>query len=251
MQPAPDTELVLGVPVSTLDMASTVHLLDVWLQEDSVRLVCTADSSGLAQSAEDPELRALYQASALNTADSQGVVTALRQRGHLNATRVSGVDLLDELVALSAKKGYRIFFVGAARGVAEEAAEKFRLRHPGCNIVGTHHGFFPPADDELIAETIAKVQPDMVFAAMGIPRQEKFLQRILPITGAKIGMGVGGSLDVFSGRVKRAPGVIQKLRIEWLWRLLLNPRKLSKVRMLPKFWRYNRQELSRASKRSS
>jgi len=153
------------------------------------------------------------------------------------AQRVSGVDLVDRLCARSADHGYRIYFLGAAPGVAERAAERMRLRHPGCNIVGAQHGYFPSESDEIVAQQVAEAKPDILFVAMGMPRQEKFIHKIQGIVGAPIAMGVGGSFDVLSGRTRRAPVLIQKLHAEWLWRLLLNPKKFQKVRELPGFVR--------------
>ncbi|MBX3110767.1 MAG: WecB/TagA/CpsF family glycosyltransferase [Fimbriimonadaceae bacterium] len=229
-----DTCPVLGVPVSLLGMDATVSAIEAMVGSAAGSMVVTADSSGLAAAQDDPELRDIYLRSAMATADSIGVVWALRRRGH-HVKRVSGVDLVDRLCALSAEKGYRIFFLGSAPGVAETAAEKIRLRHPGCNIVGTRHGYFPATDDDVVAREVAEAKPDLLFVAMGIPRQEKFIFRTQAITGAKVAMGVGGSLDVFSGQVKRAPKLIQRLHMEWAWRLMLNPKKIHKVKMLPRF----------------
>lgn len=147
------------------------------------------------------------------------------------------MDLVDELCALSANKGHRIFILGSEPGVAEQAAERLRLKHPGCNIVGTRHGYFPSEDDLLVAAEVAPYRPDILFVAMGIPRQEKFIVKTLDTIKPKLAMGVGGSFDVFSGRAKRAPRVIQALKLEWLWRLMLNPSKFGKVKLLPKFVR--------------
>lgn len=229
---------VLGVPVSLLDMDGTVAALERMIGVGRPHLVVTADASGLALAQTDPQLLALYRSADLATADSQGVLWALRRRGHRLHGCVSGVVLADRLIQLSSEKGYRVFLLGAAPGVAEEAAEKMRLRHPGCNIVGTRDGFFTPDDDILVAEEVAKTHPDILLVAMGIPRQEKFIARTMGTIGAKVALGVGGTFDVFSGRVRRAPGIIQKLKLEWLWRLLLNPRKIGKVKMLPRFVSY-------------
>jgi N-acetylglucosaminyldiphosphoundecaprenol N-acetyl-beta-D-mannosaminyltransferase len=146
--------------------------------------------------------------------------------------------LVDRICALSADKGYRIFFLGAAPGVAELAAEKLRLKHPGCNIVGARHGYFPTESDTVVATEVAQSKPDFLLVAMGIPRQEKFIRATQDLIQAPVAMGVGGSFDVFSGKVKRAPRVFQAMKIEWLWRLLLNPKKIAKAKNLPIFaWR--------------
>lgn len=228
---------VLGVSVSLLGMDQSLALLEEFVRDGSAHMVVTADASGFATAAEDSELRQIYEQADLATPDSQGVVWALRRKTGKPVERVSGVDLVDRICALSANKGYRIFFLGAAPGVAESAAERMRLAHVGCNIVGTRHGYFPASDDEIVAQEVAPSKPDFLFVAMGIPRQEKFIANTRPIIGARVAIGVGGSFDVFSGRVKRAPKLVQAIKMEWAWRLLLNPSKFQKVKMLPKFVR--------------
>jgi len=197
----------------------------------------------LVAAQEDAALRQVLLSAKLVTPDSAGVLWAAKRKGMPMRERVSGVDLLDALCARSADRGTRIFLLGAAPGVAEMAAERLRLRHPGCRIVGTRHGYFPPESDEVVAREVAQAKPDILFVAMGIPRQERFIASTASIVGARVAMGVGGSLDVFSGRTKRAPRLFQRLRLEWLWRLILNPRKYQKVMALPRFvWRVMREE---------
>ncbi len=231
------TQELLGVPVSLLDMDATVSAVEQMISEGGQHLIVTADASGFVIASTDPELAEIYQGADLATPDSQGVVWALHRKGAKGVARVSGVDLFDRICRLSAERGYRLFFLGAAPGVAEQAAERIRLRHPGCNIVGTRHGYFTADDDDLVAQEVSVARPDVLFVAMGIPRQEKFIVKTLGTIGAKVAMGVGGSLDVFSGKAKRAPQFIQRLKLEWMWRLLLNPSKFSKVKMLPRFVR--------------
>lgn len=216
-------------------MDETMASIERFILDKTPQIVVTADSSGLVMAQSDPEFMAILNRADLVTPDSAGVVWALRRKGKSTITRVSGVDLVSRICRLSADKGYRLYFLGSAHGVAEMAAEKLRLQFPGCRIVGTHHGFFPPDSDEIVAHEVAKAKPDVLFVAMGIPRQEKFIAATQAIIQAPVAMGVGGSLDVFSGKAKRAPKFIQKLSLEWLWRVLLNPRKLSKVKTLPKF----------------
>ena len=226
---------VLGVPISLLDMPGTLSILEDFVADGGPHMLVTADASGFAIADQDDGLRRIYLTADILTPDSQGVVWALKRAGHQGVRRVSGVDLVDHICALSANKGYKIFLLGAAPGVAEMAAEKLRLKYPGCNIVGTRHGYFPAEDDDLVAQEVAPFQPDFLFVAMGIPRQEKFISNTQNVIQAKVAIGVGGSFDVFSGRAKRAPKLVQKAKLEWLWRLLLNPSKMTKVKMLPKF----------------
>ena len=229
------TQYVLGVPISLLDMKESISLIEQFVKSGECHMVVTADASGFVIANSDPVLSKIYNSADLLTPDSQGVVWALRRQGIQGISRVSGVDLVNELCALSSQRGYSIVLLGAAPGVADMAAEKLRLKHPGCNIIGTRHGYFPAEDDEIVANEIAHLSPDFLFVALGIPRQEKFIAKTKSIIRSRVAIGVGGSFDVFSGRTKRAPLLIQKLKMEWLWRLMLNPSKFSKVKMLPQF----------------
>lgn len=219
-------------------MDQAILRLEQFIVSGEPHVVVTADASGAVIAQSDPVFTAIVQQADLVTPDSYGVVWAANRRGANLRERVSGVDLVDRLCALSSAKGYRLYFLGAAPGVTDMAAEKLRLKYPGCNIVGTRHGYFPAESDPVVAEEVAAFRPDVLFVAMGIPRQEKFIAATKDIIRAKVAIGVGGSFDVFSGQAKRAPKLIQKLKLEWLWRTLLNPKKIAKAKTLPIFaWR--------------
>ena len=228
---------ILDIPVDVVTMDEALEKVKSFIASDGSHMVVTADASGIVIAQSDPAYREIVQNADLVTPDSVGVLWAAKRYGQMLPERVSGVDLVDRICALSADKGYRLYFLGAAPGVAEIAAEKLRLKYPGCNIVGSRHGHFPADSDEIVAMEIAAFKPDVLFVAMGIPRQEKFITATRPIIRAKVAMGVGGSFDVFSGKAKRAPRLIQKMKLEWLWRLILNPKKISKAKTLPKFVR--------------
>jgi len=231
----PDKVEILGLPVDRLNMGQTLSLLEEFVSSKVPHLVVTADAAGIVQAQSDAEWNSIFRGADLATPDSIGVIWAAKKRGRPIAERVSGVDLVERICALSADKGYRIYFLGAEPGVAELAAEKMRLKYPGCNIVGVRHGYFPSESDEIVAQEVAGARPDFLFVAMGIPRQEKFIRATQEIIQAPVAMGVGGSFDVFSGKAKRAPKLFQSLHLEWLWRLLLNPKKIAKAKNLPTF----------------
>lgn len=216
-------------------MGETIQILEGFIASGSPHLVITADASGIVQAQTDAYFRGLFAKADLITPDSAGVLWAARRFGTPLKERVSGVDIVQEMCRASSYKGHRLYFLGAAPGVAELAAEKLRLKFPGCNIVGARHGYFPPESDTVVAQEIAELKPDVLFVAMGIPRQEKFIEATSAIIGAKVAMGVGGSFDVFSGKVRRAPRLFQRMHLEWLWRLGQNPKKIGKVMLLPRF----------------
>ncbi len=204
-------------------------------------LVATVDSSGLVMAQDDEELLKIYQNAAHCTPDSQGVVWGLRRKGR-TLGRVSGVDLAVRLCSAAERLGWSVYLLGAKPGIADQAAKNLTEAHPDLRIVGVRHGYFDSAEDEKIASEIAESNPDIIFAAMGIPRQEKFLSANSETLNARLMMGVGGTLDVLSGEVSRAPRFFQKIHVEWLWRLILNPTKASKVKLLPKFVKLVRKE---------
>jgi len=228
---------VLGIPIDDLSMDATVKRIVEFIESGRPHIVITADSSGIVEAHRDSEFFEIFQSADLVTADSVGVLWAAKRMGKPLHERVSGVDIYAKLCQLSAERGYKIFLIGAAPGVAEIAAERCRLLFPGLNIVGARHGYFPTESDEIVAQEIAETHPDILVVAMGMPRQEKFIRHTQDIIRAPVAIGVGGTLDVFSGRIHRAPRWIQKLKLEWFYRLLQNPKKFAKVRNLPIFVR--------------
>jgi len=226
---------ILGVPVDRITMAEAMDAIRGFVEEGRPHFVITADASGIVQAQSDPDFRALFDRADLITPDSAGVLWAAKRQGQPISGRVSGVELVERVCAESANRGYRIYFLGAAPGIAAKAADRMRLKYPGCNIVGTRDGFFPAESDSVIAEEVAATTPDFLFVAMGIPRQEKFILATQEIIRAKVAMGVGGTFDVFSGTVRRAPVIFQRMKLEWLWRVIQNPKKIDKVRLLPRF----------------
>lgn len=228
---------ILGLPVHRVDMQEALDIVERFVQERRPRHIITADASMLVMAQEDRELRSILLAADLITPDSAGVLWAARRQGTPLAERVSGVELVERFCALSAQKGYRLYFLGAAPGIAVAAAERMRRRYPGVQIVGAHHGFFGSAENEAILEEIRHCQPDILCVALGIPKQEKWIATYQRALGVPVAIGVGGTFDVLSGKVRRAPQWMRRLHLEWLWRLLNNPRKLGKVLLLPRFVR--------------
>jgi len=228
---------ILGIPVDRVSMSEALAQIKEFLNGSKFNLVITADASGIVQAQDDPEYKQLFFEASLITPDGAGILWAAKLAGTPLKERVSGVDLVSKLCELSAQTGASIYFLGAAPGVAKLAADRLTERFPGCKIVGTRDGYFRPDQDIEVANEISKLGPDILLVAMGIPRQEKFIFKTREIVKPKVAMGIGGSFDVHSGTVTRAPILIQKAKLEWLWRLLLNPKKISKVRLLPVFVR--------------
>lgn len=227
---------LLGMKVHRINRAQALEALQQFIATGEPHLVVTADASGHVIASGDPEFLRIVNTAALVTPDSTGILWAAKKLGTPLQERVSGVDLAEQLCAESARKGYGVYFYGAAPGVAEEAAETMRQRYPGANIVGTANGFMnsPEQQAELIRDIQAK-KPAVLLVAMGIPKQEKWITQHMAELRVPVCMGVGGTFDVFSGRVTRAPEAWQRAGMEWLYRLIQNPKKYSKVATLPVF----------------
>ena len=233
--PERDCLRILGVPIDRVTVDETLARLEYFIASGTPHLVVTADATAVVIAQSNDAFRELVESADLVTPDGNGILWAGKYMGIRFPERVSGVDILAHVCELSAQKGYRLYFLGAEPGVAELAAQQLMVKYPGCQVVGTHHGYFKADEDATIAQEIALTKPDVLFAAMGMPRQEQFIRKTEHIIGAKVSMGVGGSFDVFSGKTKRAPPLFQKLKLEWLWRLALNPSKIAKVKLLPVF----------------
>ncbi len=195
--------------------------------------VVTLNGSLLVQAARDPALRALVNGAALVTADGIGVILAARILGVPLSERLAGIDLALALCAGAAAAGHRVFLLGGAPGVAEDAAAELRRRHPTLQIVGTRHGFFDPQEEETVLAQIRQARPELLMVALGAPRQERWMQLWSAALGVPVSIGVGGSFDVLAGRVPRAPRWMQRVGLEWLYRVLREPRRWSVVRTIP------------------
>lgn len=227
---------LLGLRISRVNRAQAHEIILRYIAEGTPHLVVTADASAHVIAADDPQFRRIVNTADLVTPDGTGILWAARRLRVPLEERVSGVDLAEFLCAESARQGFGVYFYGAGVGVAEDAAQEMRKRYPGCRIVGTAHGFLnsPEQQAELLADIRAK-RPAVLLVAMGIPKQEKWITEHQPALKVPVCMGVGGSFDVFSGRVQRAPLWMQRSGLEWLYRLAQNPKKLSKVATLPVF----------------
>ena len=165
--------------------------------------------------------------------DGVGVVYAAKILGRPLQGRLPGCDFAAALCAWMAEHGKKLFLLGAKPGVAEQAARNLQQAHPGLTVCGTHDGYF--SQDDPVAEEIRAAGADAVFVCLGAPKQEYWMIEHGPATGAAFLIGLGGSLDVFAGTVKRAPEGWQKLGLEWLYRLLKQPSRIARMAKLPLF----------------
>lgn len=226
---------LFGVRVHAVSMDEALQHILRFVREGVPRQVVTADSSMVVMAQKDDHLRYIINQADLVTPDSIGILWACRRHGIHMPERVSGVDIVMRLAQVSAQTGLRLYFLGAQPGVAEQAAQCLQQRFPGVQIAGCHHGYFSHDEESEIVEHIREATPDVLCVALGIPKQEKWIDRYRHALKVPVSIGVGGTFDVLSGRVRRAPLWMQRMGMEWLWRVGHNPRKISKVMLLPRF----------------
>ncbi|MCE5313524.1 MAG: WecB/TagA/CpsF family glycosyltransferase [Armatimonadota bacterium] len=226
---------ILGVKVNRVDMTGTLDAITRFIASGTANMIVTADASMIAMAQDDADLKNIINEADLVTPDGSGIVKGAKILGTPLAQRVSGVDLAREMCRMSAEQGFSIYFLGAEPGVADAAAQNLSRTYPGMKIAGTHDGYFTPDRDSEIASLVKASGAQALLVAMGIPRQEKFIKRYMHDMGVCVAMGVGGSFDVFSGKVKRAPKWFQDHGLEWAYRLCKDPSKIKKVSVLPKF----------------
>nr|WP_207754823.1 WecB/TagA/CpsF family glycosyltransferase [Desulforadius tongensis] len=216
-------------------MDETVEKAAEFIRSGRPHRVITLNPEYLYRAQARRELLDLVNSADLVTADGTGIVWACKIAGRPVKERVTGIDLMLHLCARGGYEGWRVFLLGAAPGVAEEAAERLKQQNPGLVIAGTHHGYFTDAESGRIVEMIRRAGPHILFVALGAPRQEQWIARYQPRIGVPVAIGVGGSFDVISGRKKRAPRWMQRLKIEWLYRLIKEPSRFKRQLVLPKF----------------
>lgn len=226
---------ILGVNVDAVTMAEAVAHVTAAMDVRANVMIATANAEMIMRATHDEELRDILNAAALVVPDGAGTVWAARHLGHAMPERVAGYDLAQELLRRAPAEGRRIYFFGAAPGVAEKAKEKAEQLYPGIEIVGVRNGFFSPADNAAIIAEIRAARPDLLLVALGVPKQEKWIAAHLAALDVPAAIGVGGTLDVMAGVMKRAPYWMQKAKLEWLFRGLMQPKRAGRLLALPKF----------------
>ena len=226
MTPAHPRATFLGVPLDPLSMRETVQLIGEAI--DAARPITHLGVNGanLVQARDDPAYLADLAAADLITADGQSVVWGARLYGIGVPERVTGIDLMEAVLAESVRRGWSVYLLGARQEVVDALTERLTAR--GLRVAGRHHGYFP---DERATDMAAEIRASgatILFVGMPTPRKERFVIHEAVTAGIPFSMGVGGSFDVLAGVLSRAPGLVQRLGLEWLYRLVQEPRRLLK-----------------------
>ncbi|WP_098749215.1 WecB/TagA/CpsF family glycosyltransferase [Paenibacillus sp. EZ-K15] len=229
------TVSVFEIPFSKLSMKDTVKFLTEAVQSRQPHHVITANPIMVMTAVNHPEYKQMMQNAEIIVPDGTGIVWAASVGGEPLEGRVTGFELLHELLKVGETYRWKFFLLGTTSEVIQEAAERLQMQYPAAIICGYRDGFFGPDEDAAVIEQIRAASPDILFVARGADTQEPWIAQHKQSLQVPVVMGVGGSFDIISGKLKRAPKVFQKLRLEWFYRLLKEPTRYKRMLALPKF----------------
>lgn len=218
---------LLGLPVDVLTLDETVAIAVAAMSERRPCQHVALNVAKLVNARRDPELDRDIRDSDIVGIDGMGIAWALGLLGAGIPDRVAGIDLFERLMGASAEHGFRPYLLGATPAVLDAAIRTLRQRHPALVIAGRHHGYFGPDEEGEICRAIAGSGADGLFVAMPTPHKERFMLRNRDRLGVPFAMGIGGTFDVIAGEVGRAPRLVQRAGLEWLFRLAQEPRRLA------------------------
>lgn len=227
---------ILNVPVHDVTYAETLALFDQYITSRQPHQVCTVNPEFVMNAQANPAFATVLQQAALNIPDGIGLLLAARLRGKRLRERVSGSTLVAELIPQrAAKRGWRVFFLGAEPGIAATAAARLQAQYPSLQVVGIYSGNDSLAESEKIIAMVNSAQPDLLLVAFGNPKQDFWIARHATRLNVPVMIGVGGSFDFIAGVAQRAPVGWQRLGLEWLHRLLHEPKRWRRMLALPRF----------------
>jgi len=230
------TASILGCKVHLVNMAEAMQIVEQMIEDDqNGNQVVTLNAEIIYQTKKEIKLQNIINQANLVTADGIGTVWAARTLGYPQKERVSGIDLIHELCIMGATRGWKIYLLGAAPGVAEKAGQELKQSYPGLKVCGIGHGYFSLEDENEIIADINSKSPDILFVALGAPKQEYWINQKRDTLKVPVCIGVGGSFDVIAGIKKRAPKIFIAFNLEWLYRLLTEPSRWKRQLALPAF----------------
>lgn len=232
---------IRGVDFDNVTMDEAADIAAQLIEKDGFDYIVTPNSEIVQMCINDASLYSIVNSASLIIPDGIGVVYASKVLGRPLKQKVAGFDLSKRVLDYAAKSGKKVYFFGSAPekdgtpAVCDIAAEKVKELYPGIDVCGTRHGFFKDEDTDGIIEAINATGADILFVCLGAPKQEKWIFANRDKLKVSLAMGLGGSLDVYAGTVKRAPDIFIKLNLEWFYRLLKQPKRIGRMMNLPKF----------------
>lgn len=230
-----DTITILGVQIDrvTRDEAGEITEGLVKNSNKTCKMIFAPNVEFIMMAQKDKEFFDLLKESSLSTPDSIGVIIGAKLQGKSFKERIPGQSYFRKIIELSNEKGYSIYMLGGKPGIPQKAKENLEKLFPNVNIVGVHDGFFDENQEKEVIKEINELQPNVLFVALGAPRQEKWIYKHKDELKVDVATGQGGTYDYEAGRIKRAPIWIQKIGMEWFWRLCREPKRIKRQIVLP------------------
>lgn len=226
-------EQYLGVNVSSLTYDEIIDELKIRIKEGKQSTLIAVNPEKVITANSNPLVKELINESTFQIPDGVGIIIASKLKGGSLRERVTGIDMMERLLRFAADEGHGVFFYGAKEEVVSEAKRKLEERYPSLNIAGYENGYVK--DQEALIQKINNSGASLLFIALGSPKQELWIRENMGRLNVKVFQGVGGSFDVFSGKVNRAPAFYRKFGLEWLYRLLKEPKRIKRQMALPRF----------------
>jgi N-acetylglucosaminyldiphosphoundecaprenol N-acetyl-beta-D-mannosaminyltransferase len=226
---------ILGVKIDDLTMNKAVDKVIQYVKSDKKYKIYTPNPEFVMMANEDEEFKDILNKGDLVIPDGIGIVIASKIMKKSITQRVAGYDLTQEVFKRIKGTNKTVYFFGASKGVAQQAADKMKEIHKDLNIIGVHDGYFDETEEKKIIESINSLKPDILLVGLGALKQEKWIEQNINNLNVKVAIGVGGSFDGMAGIVKRAPKIYQKLGLEWFYRLMKQPSRIKRMIKLPMF----------------
>ena len=233
-----DTVRIFGIDIDNIDIDEAGEITANLIKESnkSCKMVFAPNTEFIMMAQKDKEFYDILKSADLATPDSVGVMMGGRKQNKPFKQRIPGQAYFRKVLECGEKENWTFYFLGGKGDVPKLAAENVKKIYPNINIVGYHEGFFEEDSEEDVIKQINELKPNVLFVAMGAPLQEKWIAKHKGELQCDVAAGQGGTFDYEAGKIKRAPKVIQKLGIEWLWRLILQPKRIVRMMVLPIYY---------------
>lgn len=226
---------ILGVPVDNVTLEGAYKVFLDFINNDRTYTIYTPNPEIIIKATEDVEFKDVLASGDLIVPDGMGLIYASKFLNLGLQSRVAGIDLMAKMLNYLASTKGSAYLFGAKNNIIEAASQNIESKYPNIKILGCSSGYFDDDEEQKIIADINEKKPDVLFVGLGAPKQEKWIHKNKKILNAKVIIGVGGSFDVYSGHIKRAPKIVQKSGFEWLYRVILDPKRFKRLIFLPKF----------------
>ncbi len=226
---------ILGIRIDKVTKKQALGEFERLLGTEGCSLIVTPNAEIVEKASRMPELAEIINGADMVIPDGVGLLYASKFKGDPIGEKVAGVEFAESAIEICARKGDKVFLLGGKAGVAELAAENLRGKYPYLSVVGARDGYFKPEEESEVVKHINESGADFLCVGMGSPRQELFIERRRGEIEAKVAVGIGGSLDIWSGTLKRAPQFFIDCGLEWFYRMLQEPERIKRLPALPVF----------------